>query len=158
MKQKQNKIRDIENRPVAAKQVRGGREGRKGSLGLAHANWYVYNLLAGMPLAPGARTRALSKRLSRSSEPRQEGGLPGCSPVGAGLSPPPPHAPGPSCCPSLRPAGQFSPSVVRLLWRSSRKLSEVQPLTFVDQLVHSATEKRCAGRFPSAPNTCQKDS
>ena len=116
------------------------------------------NLLAGMPLAPGARTSALSKRLSRSSEPRHEGGLPGCSPVGAGLSPPPPHAPGPSCCPSLRPAGQFSPSVVRLLWRSSRKLSEVQPLTFVDQLVHSATEKRCAGRFPSAPNTCQKDS
>ena len=42
MKQKQNKIRDVENRPVAAKQVRGGREGRKGSLGLAHANGYVY--------------------------------------------------------------------------------------------------------------------
>ena len=42
VKQKQNKIRDAENRPVAAKQVRGGREGRKGSLGLAHANGYVY--------------------------------------------------------------------------------------------------------------------
>lgn len=94
------------------------------------------NLSAGMPLAPGARARALSKHSSCSSEPRQEGGLPGCSPTRAGLSPPPPHAPGPSCCPSLRPAGQFSPAVVRLLWRSSRKLSEVQPLTFVDQLVH----------------------
>ena len=41
MKQKQNKIRDAENKPVPATGVRGGREGRKGSLGLAHANWYV---------------------------------------------------------------------------------------------------------------------
>ena len=85
---------------------------------------------------PSRQARALAKHLSCSSETRQEGGLPGCSPTRAGLSPPPPHAPGPSCRPSRRPAGPFSPSVVRLLWRSWRKLSEVQPLTLVDQLVH----------------------
>ena len=40
--ERETKIRDTANRPVAAKGVRGGREGRKGNFGLAHANWHVY--------------------------------------------------------------------------------------------------------------------
>lgn len=106
--------------------------------------------------APQARHAFAKQHLSRSSEPRQEGGLAGRSPTRAGLSPPTPHAPAAPCGPSLGLAHQFSPPVLRRLWRSSRKLSKVQPLILLDQLVQRALRKRCAVRFPPAPNICQK--